>query len=794
MCRSCSPESPCPLDRDWTREQWSELHKARDDRLSKRQMKKASKEAKLGKSGKIKDKASGSKTPRKESGNGKSRRDSVGSVKSGNPKKVTATVTSPPEVSPALKPPEVVEDHEFSASQEDMLSQGSGTSEATHGSESREPPSQEAPASVVPPGPAPAVDLFQSNPALAASLKSFISSLQAPPQVAPQIPGEYPDGNPSGGEDPGDEGDYMDEEEMDVAYDYDEGVSDFPAPGGSNAAAFPQYPPDFPPDSSAVMRPWTESPRAPSGPVSAAPGVQAASWPPPVSQPSVSGLPSAPLPGSDPGRFAAPSRAPAALGAPPPSVPAVSGGPAPPSAVPVPGQPSWSASFSLPRVRPAFIPQPSGNPIPVLFPGKPEVAAGTFGFPMSAFSALGPLPDTQDYLGVSFEGTPLFRGPPPPGETSIPRALSPATAAPFWEKVIREAGLPVERPERPAHSSTLGFLEPLDSRSSSLSVPFIPLMDSIRSRVNEIHALQQVGRIPWLAPSLPNRDIDSDVFNTPLVPEACWERMTLDTHSQCVPMPPAPQGVQGAGPSRRPSQPFRVQAWNRTRDEGLRKVESLARDGLRANNAQLLAMAHLLRKDRPSGNSMTEEERLMTLSVVKDLAHASKDVLIKISEHSLMERRQLAAQAMNLTDKSGLIDAPLGKDLFGGAWADVADRDAANRKRRAEADGAKERGKAKRVRSRSRSRTRVPPSQAPSQPPPAVPVAAPQYAQPQPSAIPPLILYQQPQPAPVRGRSRRRRGRQNDPPRGSNRGRGGSVQQRRSGQVQPTFPSQPSHF
>jgi hypothetical protein len=123
--------------------------------------------------------------------------------------------------------------------------------------------------------------------------------------------------------------------------------------------------------------------------------------------------------------------------------------------------------------------------------------------------------------------------------------------------------------------------------------------------------------MPWLQRALPAEEEYDMIFNTPLCPEACFDKMQDDKHSKCNPLQPTPSGVESSGPPRKAAQPFKVGAWNRTRDEELRRLESLARDGLRASNAQLLAFAHLANSLVSPEKSLSDEERTRTVDVVR---------------------------------------------------------------------------------------------------------------------------------------------------------------------------------
>jgi hypothetical protein len=156
------------------------------------------------------------------------------------------------------------------------------------------------------------------------------------------------------------------------------------------------------------------------------------------------------------------------------------------------------------------------------------------------------------------------------------------------------------------------------------------------------------------------------------------------------------------------------------------------------------------------------------------------DHFVKIAEQSVVSRRSIATQALNLADKSKLMSAPLGRDLFGSQWEVLEGEDSALRKRKAEQAALRARsGDAKRPRGRG-----YPPARGRGAAPRQV-AAVQQYPQ-QFGAIPPLMqygqpvqYYQQPQPdQPSRGRGRAKRHRQ---PKAKGHGKGGGKPSRGRG-------------
>ena len=423
---------------------------------------------------------------------------------------------------------------------------------------------------------------------------------------------------------------------------------------------------------------------------------------------------------------AAPASASAHM-APMPRLPARSGGVGSGSLGPGgSGQPmgtTWTQGYHIPRVSSGPAPLYTGPSLPVQVPSLAPSASLSFdqtGWPLEAFSDA-QRPGSDAFCGMSVDGVPLFRPPQllsevaPPTVEKFPQVLSPVNARLFWEKVLTDAGLPIEYAPSVEQSFSLGVLE-RSSRQPMASVPFIPIADSIKVSVEDTHKSAKVGRMSWVQRVLPVSEGDSSFFTTPLCPEACFSRMEEDKHSFCVPLRPTPQGVESSGPPRKSMPPFKVGAWNRSRDEDLRKVESLARDGLRVSNAALLALAHLANSIQIPGREISVEERTRTIEVLRDLSHTSIDHYVRIIEQSIVSRRMVAAQAVNLADRAGLLAAPLGPDLFGGQWSAAAEAETAFRKRKADQAALKAKGSSKRLRGRGtfgRGRGRAPQVHAP---------------------------------------------------------------------------------
>jgi hypothetical protein len=82
--------------------------------------------------------------------------------------------------------------------------------------------------------------------------------------------------------------------------------------------------------------------------------------------------------------------------------------------------------------------------------------------------------------------------------------------------------------------------------------------------------------------------------------------------------------------------------------------------------------------------ALPQDERTLTIDILRDLTHNVIDHFVKITEQSVLSRRAIATQALNLADRSKLMSAELGADLFGGQWESLEETDAALRKRNAD--------------------------------------------------------------------------------------------------------------
>jgi len=98
-------------------------------------------------------------------------------------------------------------------------------------------------------------------------------------------------------------------------------------------------------------------------------------------------------------------------------------------------------------------------------------------------------------------------------------------STPFWEKVLRDAGLPVKRAPLPEILMTLGCVE-----RTRFSQPG-PRLKPRRS--TEMPG----GRMGWLEKPLPAEVEDHmDIFENSLCPKHCRDKMEVDVSYFCVPL------------------------------------------------------------------------------------------------------------------------------------------------------------------------------------------------------------------------------------------------------------------
>ena len=263
------------------------------------------------------------------------------------------------------------------------------------------------------------------------------------------------------------------------------------------------------------------------------------------------------------------------------------------------------------------------------------------------------------------------------------RLLAPKASASFFTEVLKAADMEVKHAAPPPVKSNLGIAARVEQRQI-VTMPDIPLTEDIKTSMNKIQSEKQFKRFPWISASFPAPEEDRKFLRTPLCPEACYRQMSLDRNTRCTPEPTPPPGVEG-GSVRRSEAPHRVVAWNRERDEDLRRLEALARDGIRMTNVMQLTFAYLASSFEEDGKDLSEEERKRAFMTLRDLHHVSGDHFIKIACQSEYMRRANVGKALNFSDKSSLLDAPHGSDLFGGSWPTILEEEEARRKRAQEA-------------------------------------------------------------------------------------------------------------
>ena len=279
---------------------------------------------------------------------------------------------------------------------------------------------------------------------------------------------------------------------------------------------------------------------------------------------------------------------------------------------------------------------------------------------------------------------------------SIPRSpvdyLEPARAGPFIAKVLADAGQPVSldpvAPPQPPLGD-LGFMNPASfQRKPTRHVPVVPLSETVRALVRGVEASavahEAATRDPLVTKLAPFRTVDEDIFVTPKCPESCFLQMEADQRSKCIPVQPVPAGVEGDS-TRKKAAPFQVESWNRASDSDLRRMEDLARDGLRIANLQSFVMAHTLRALTDDSVSMDQEERVQSLETLKELQHMSTRHFAAIAAQSVITRRTCAIRALNFPDRRALMHAQFGSSLFGDEWETILQGELHRRRFAAEA-------------------------------------------------------------------------------------------------------------
>ena len=258
--------------------------------------------------------------------------------------------------------------------------------------------------------------------------------------------------------------------------------------------------------------------------------------------------------------------------------------------------------------------------------------------------------------------------------------LDPRVAGPFIARVLSNAGQDVvfDLAGRKPTAKGLFFADPAQGRHRVNPVPFVPLSEPFRAIVTEVQDSRAVGRDPRAAKLAPSREIDGDILSTPMCPESCFLLMKKDHNSRCDPLAPLPEGVEG-GSNQRKAAAFRVNAWNKARDNDMRKIEDLSRDGLRVANLQTFVMAHVMRSLTDDSFTLTPSERLQALETLKELQHMSTRHLARITTQSVLTRRACAAEALNIQDQASLLAAPFGKSLFGEDWERIRTDEEARR-------------------------------------------------------------------------------------------------------------------
>lgn len=701
LCRVCTEANPCKFEADWTREKWAKFLAKRVKRI---QILKDKLEGEGVKARRSTDPPSEGKTmASKRSKMSVSDLIALAGGEKSNSKGETRGSVEPPGMEPCTETNSVPEQGPSHSQEVFVVSESpddrgiavvSEPRPSTSPGSTTERPASPPPGFSGPPDPAVAslnnILSLLSAPGMTDRFSQHLASLSgsAPHSQVHSSPGTSEGkANPNGAdeeeEDDDSDVDYDPDYDPDGYYDEEDDISSN-ADSGKNSNY--SYTSTAPPPSNMLVRPPARNTSSSVGPVSAAAAASpsaplrtvASSVPSPRTRgtarrtvPAASA--SGPLQSTSslvPPSFTAPR----SVSQPLPSTSAAQTGP-------------WSPGYCIPR-RPSFA--ALGPPLQCR-PSTVDVNSDVIhGWPIESFQGSNFTPSSDDFVGVATDGGPLFYpvqlrpAPTPAFPDADGRVLASDFAPAFWHRVLSESGFPVEYPPQASvPSQSLGVLDRV-SRYQGADVPIIPLADATRNSLLDLHKSGKFDRVGWLQRLLPCNEGDEIFFDTPLCPQAFYDRMEGDKSSRCTPLPPTPKGVESSGPPRQGGRPFTVRPWDRNRDDDLRKLESLARDGLRASNAQLIVLAHLTNSLSGVGQPITREELDTSVAFLRELSHLAIDHTAKVVEQSVASRRRVAADAVNLVDPAVLLKAPIGRDLFGGAWPKVAEDDSATRKRKAE--------------------------------------------------------------------------------------------------------------
>jgi hypothetical protein len=215
------------------------------------------------------------------------------------------------------------------------------------------------------------------------------------------------------------------------------------------------------------------------------------------------------------------------------------------------------------------------------------------------------------------------------GEERPLQYLSPKVSAPFFAAAMLDAGIQLQFPkeeEDPAMEE-LG----LASRSRDTKKtprPYIPVLKFLQNYVAKIQGKDSRGkdRVKWVERSFAAPpDMEAQYLRPAPIPAGCWKAMTDDSFSWCVPDPAPPLGVEGGSAASKPQKPHKVFPWNQDRDNELRNLEALARDGLRVANASLITFAHAMNGLLNPSRALSEEAKKRLLFTLRDVEYVSAE-------------------------------------------------------------------------------------------------------------------------------------------------------------------------
>jgi uncharacterized membrane protein YgcG len=249
-----------------------------------------------------------------------------------------------------------------------------------------------------------------------------------------------------------------------------------------------------------------------------------------------------------------------------------------------------------------------------------------------------------------------------------------------------DAGIPLQFPEEKPDPATeqLGMAS-RSQDTKKMARPYIPVLSFLQSYIAKIQKTKGKDRVKWVERSFPAPpQMEAQFLRPAPIPSSCWQAMTDDSFTWCVPDKTAPPGVEGGSTAAaKPQKPHKVFPWNQERDAELRNLEALARDGLRLANASLLTFAHIMNGVIDPAKTLSPEAHKRSLFTLRDLQYVNAEHYARLSHRLAMLRKLNACRALNLLNPEPFMKTPIGPDLFGGQWESLHTEDLKRRKDRA---------------------------------------------------------------------------------------------------------------